>query len=233
MLVKNYNKVTICVFAVFGLLWVSCSKKAETVPLGSRDVTLKVLLIGGDETQGLWLEKVAQDFNQNYPKIQLDGIFFAEGGWDQMAVKIKTMMVSGDAPDVFRMAIEGYQYVFENNLVLPLNDYIEKYPEYVDDYNDYHPKLQQAGIVDGNIYGFAQAWNNMVIHLNTDFLEEVGLPMPGPDWDKEEFLRYAQALTIVRDDGSESYGISIPQTAAAFFLEPWLFNLVGPLRMSN
>ncbi len=224
MLVKNYN----CVFAVFCLLWVSCNKKseAETAPLGSRDVTLSVLLIGGDETQGQWLDKVAQDFNQQYPKIQIDGLFFPLT-WDQLAVKVKTMMVSGDAPDVFRMAIEGYQYVHDNKLALPLNDYIEKYPEYVEDYDDYHPKLQQAGIIDGNIYGFAQAWNNMVIYLNTDMLEEVGLPMPGPDWDQEEFLRYLQAITTFRDDGSKTYGMVIPGGAAVFFLEPWLLNFGG------
>ncbi len=119
---------------------------------------------------------MGKDFNQDYPKIQLEWLFL-QLRWDELIVKIKTLktlVVAGDAPDVFRMAIEGYQFMHDNKLALPLNDYIEKYPEYVDEYDDYHPKLQQAGVIDGNIYGFAQGWNNMVVYLNTDLLAEAG-----------------------------------------------------------
>ncbi len=50
--------------------------------------------------------------------------------------------------------------------------------------------------------------------------------MPGPDWDKEEFLRYCEALTIVRDDGSKTYCTTVPY-ATVFFLESWLYNFGG------
>jgi ABC-type glycerol-3-phosphate transport system substrate-binding protein len=105
-------------------------------------------------------------------------------------------MASGGNPsDVFYIAIEWFQRLVSVGIAKPLDDYIESHPEYVQNYDDLHPRLQAALEIDGNTYGFGWDWNNVVIHINTAMLEEVGLSMPGGDWGKEGYLRTMKALT--------------------------------------
>ena len=47
-----------------------------------------------------------------------------------------------------------------------------------------------------HMYAFPFSFNNVVMHINTDRLQEAGLEAPGEDWDKDEFLSYCEKLTI-------------------------------------
>lgn len=68
-----------------------------------------------------------EDF-YNETGISVEVIYVAStGGWGGFFSKIQTMIAGGDAPDVIRIAIEGFELFLDNGIIIPLNEYEEKY----------------------------------------------------------------------------------------------------------
>lgn len=146
----------------------------------------------------------------------------SSGGWAGFNSKIQTMIAGGDTPDVIRLAIEGFEVFRSNNLLEPLNSYIEKYPEWAALVEDNMEKISKPLTVDGITYAYGFEWNNIVTHINLNVLKEAGLEMPPADWDYETFLDYAKKMTFTRADGTQVYGLNLPSWYFAF--SAWLFN---------
>ncbi|WP_054027502.1 ABC transporter substrate-binding protein [Bacillus sp. FJAT-28004] len=174
-----------------------------------------------NEASDAQLKDVLTEFNKLYPNIKVKRIEVVNSSWGDYFNKIQTMIAGGNPPDVIRVAIEGIQMFAKQDLLLPLDAYMEKDPNALDNYDDIHPMVQAPFVVDGQTYGFVWDWNNVVMHFNTDKLKEAGLEVPGRDWNKDDFLTYAQKLTTEKD-GKKSYGFAIP--AYYFGASAWLFN---------
>lgn len=144
------------------------------------------------------------------------------GGWGGFFSKIQTLIAGGDAPDLIRVAIEGFRIFLENDMIVPLNEYEEKYPEFAALVADNHEKLIEPFTVDGEVYGYGFDWNNNVIHINTNILDEVGLEVPDVEWTTEQFLDYAQKMTFTREDGTKVYGFNVD--TSWFAINAWLYN---------
>ena len=141
---------------------------------------------------------VLQDFYEE-TGISVEVIYVAStGGWGGFFSKIQTMIAGGDAPDLIRIAIEGFQIFLQNDMIVPMNEYAEKYPEFAALVEDNHEKLVEPFTVDGQIYGYGFDWNNVVTHINTNMLAEAGLEIPDVNWTVDEYLEYARAMTGTR-----------------------------------
>lgn len=191
-----------------------------------KGVTLK-LTFSGEEFSKVPLEEVLTEFF-NETGISTEVLYVpSSGGWAGYFSKIQTMVAANDVPDLIRIAIEGFQVFYKNDMLEPLNAYAEKYPEFANLVVDNHPNLSAPYTIDGQLYGYTFDWNNIVIHINTDILKEVGLEMPPADWNRDLFLEYAQKMTFTRDDGTQVYGFMIPNYYFAF--SAWLFNAGGSI----
>lgn len=146
----------------------------------------------------------------------------SSGGWGGFFSKIQTMIAGGDAPDLIRIAIEGFHIFLDNDMIVPLNEYAEKYPEFAALVEDNHEKLVAPFTIDGQLYGYGFDWNNVVMHLNGSILEEVGLEYPEAEWTTEQFLEYAQKCTFTREDGTKVWGFN--PDCGYFCLNAWLYN---------
>ena len=159
-------------------------------------------------------------FETLYPDIEVGYVSIPAGGWGDYFTKIRLMMASGERIDVFNMPIEGVLDFQSAGLLLPMRDYIDRYPEAVDGYSDLHPRLQSVFERDGEVYGFVWDWNNVVTYINTDMLQSAGLPFPDGEWTRDEFLRYARAMTG-EFDGRQVYGALVP--TYYFGYSAWLY----------
>lgn len=189
--------------------------------IGDGANTLKVAFDG----EAFPLEVLAEVAQRFYDEtgISVELMFIpSTGGWSGFFNKLQTMIAGGDTPDVIRIAIEGFEVFRTNGLAEPLNQYIEKYPEYWAMVADNHEQLIAPLTVDGETYAIGFEWNNVVMHFNTDLLAEVGLEMPGADWTYEDFLEYAKALTFTREDGTKVWGYNLVDSY--FEISAWLFN---------
>ena len=168
------------------------------------------------------LFSVLQDFYEE-TGISVEVIYVAStGGWGGFFSKIQTMIAGGDAPDLIRIAIEGFNIFLENDMIVPLNEYEEKYPEFAALVEDNHEGLVAPFTVDGQRYGYGFDWNNVVTHINLNMLEEAGLEIPDVEWTVDEYLEYAKSMTFTRDDGTKCYGTQV--STSWFELSAWLYN---------
>jgi ABC-type glycerol-3-phosphate transport system substrate-binding protein len=200
-------------------LFASGNQEAKT-EMADKPTELSIAVMGnylGNEMGALKAE-----FELENPDLTIEAIHnVAANDWSDYFVKIRTLIAGGDSPDVMYVAIEGAQYLAAKNMAIPLDEYIANDPTFRDDYKDLHPKLQSAFELNGHVYGTVFGWNNVVTHFNLDMLEEVGLDVPSSDWDEEEFLKYAKALTR-EVDGQKVFGFSIPDFY--FVTSAWLYN---------
>lgn len=146
----------------------------------------------------------------------------AAGGWAGYFQKIQTLIASNDLPDVIYIAIEGFKLFQENDLIIPIDDFIAESPEAQEVLKDIHPNTIAPYIVDGKHYAMPFEWNNMCAHINTNILKKAGLEMPPDDWTKDDLLEYARKMTYVNEEGEQVYGVAIPN--GYFDLAPFFFS---------
>lgn len=183
------------------------------------EVNLSVSVMGnflGDE-----MPVLLEEFGKQNPDLKADVVRVAADDWADYFTKVRTLIAGGDSPDVMYVAIEGGKYVALTGMAIPVDEYIAASPEVQAVVEDLHPKLQAAFEFEGKTWGTVFGWNNVVTHFNLDMLKEVGLDVPSGDWDLDEFLRYAQALTR-EVDGQKVFGIALP--GHYFTVNAWLYN---------
>ena len=169
------------------------------------------------------LTKVSQEFfDKTGTSVELMFIP-SSGGWPGFFSKIQTMIAGGDSPDLIRVAVEGFELFRTNGLIEPFTPYIEKYPEWAELVSDNHEKLSAPYVVDDEYYGYGFDWNTVVTFMNLNVMKEAGLELPkDEEWTMEKFEEYAKAMTFTREDGSQVYGVNVPDWY--FVVESWLFN---------
>lgn len=192
----------------------------ERVIEGTSGINLRMTWLGSGQNKDL-LDTCLQTYTEKTGHgVE---VVFIPGTWAEYFTKIQTMVAGGETVDVCNVAIEGFEMLVDTGLAVPIDDWIaenqEKYDEVTNDISDNVMAFMNFG---GQQYGVPNEWNNVVTHFNTVLLEEAGLELPAPDWTKEDFLSYAQALTKERDDGTMQYGCFVPN--AYFMFEAWLYN---------
>ena len=186
---------------------------------GDGDITLRVTWLG---TGGR--DRVREGLQ---PFIEETGIgvdvIYVTGNWAEYFTKIQLMIAAGEVIDLVNVAIEGFEMLVHLGIAVPIDDWISRNQEAwhaVTD--DISPAVMDIARFNGMQYGIPKEWNNVVTHINMAMLEEAGLDIPPPDWDRATFLQYAQAMTRTREDGTRQFGVAVPNYYFGF--QGWLFN---------
>ncbi|MBS4197610.1 ABC transporter substrate-binding protein [Lederbergia citri] len=214
---KKAISMLVSIVLVFSLL-VACSSSSSSDGEETKELTL---VLSSQDVSDEKLKILMDEFNEKYPDIKVNRITVNSNGWADYFNKIQTMIAGGNSPDVIRVAIEGVHMFVDQDLLLAMDEFMAADPEPLDNYEDIHPKIQEPFIIDGKTYGFVWDWNNVVMHFNTDLLEEAGLEVPGEDWNLDDFIEYAQKLTK-EENGNKQYGFAIPNYY--FGASAWLYN---------
>lgn len=174
------------------------------------------------ESRENW-ERIIAGFNVTYPNVTVNLIGGpATEGWDGYAQSAARAVAGGEQLDMIWVAVEGVQLLADLGAIQPLDEYIARDQEAVQDLlDDVDPSLIEPFIIDGQQYLLPYSWNSMLIYYNTARLEEAGLQPPPDDWTWDDFLEYAQALTEDTDgDGAnDRYGYDIGM--GPFGLSAW------------
>lgn len=180
---------------------------------------LTIYNFGGEANQAIYAAAIAR-FNQRYPNVEVEDIYTPfPDGWGQYITQLRTRIAGGLPVDIIAMAIEGARATITQNLLLPIDSFIENDPEAQDLLDDVHPALHDAlKGPDGTTYYLTREWNNMMIHYNTRMFDEAGIEPPAADWTWDDFLETAKALTTGSGD-TKVFGFAIPYFN--FGLAPW------------
>jgi ABC-type glycerol-3-phosphate transport system substrate-binding protein len=180
----------------------------------------------GPDAQPGW-EAIIAEFNQEYPDITVNLVSATGNNWGDYLNGVATLIAGGEKLDIMWVATEGVQLLVNQlQIAVPLDDYIERDMEALQEYfDDVNPQLLEAFQVDGHQYELPYSWNPMVIYYNTVRLEEAGLEPPAADWTRDDFLEYAQALTVdANGDGTpEQYGYAFDNSGLFVSAMPWIY----------
>lgn len=183
-----------CLLAV-SLLVTACGSNSEEQPGG--DAAAKPPVVTA-------LLSKTTDFPEDNPVIReirkQSGIDFQVQtvGNDDYETRLNTLLVSGQAPDIFTVGKTKVQELIANEAILPLDDLIAQHaPNIAENRGEY---LQGGAYVDGKAYGIPEGFPpGNALAIRKDWLQKLELDMPT---NLEEYVNVLRAF--VNDDPDDN-----------------------------
>lgn len=204
--------------AAAGLVTAWPRLSAADVPGRGKDELTIVIQGTSQDAQGR--VELAQEFMVENPDIPVRIRPIQSTDWGDFFSKILTMVAAGQSPDVVLVATEGTQ-LFAERLAEPLDTWVQRDAQEIQEYfDDVHPSLIEAFMVDGKLYQLPLDFNAANMYLNTAALERAGAGRPADDWTRDDFTALMRAM------GESSSGAFTPYywTNRLFGgLVPWLY----------
>ena len=126
--------------------------------------------------------------------------------WDNYWTLLEAGASGGTMPDVFWMHSNTAQMYMENDILLKLNDYIDKdssidMSKYYEGVKDLYTRS------DGNIYALPKDHDTIALLYNKAIFDKYGVQYPTDKWTWEDM--YAAAKKISEDSKGDVYGIAM------------------------
>ena len=121
-------------------------------------------------------EAAIKRFNAKYPKVKVETQWLPLGSWGEYISGFLNQVASGDVPDIYEVAIEGFSSVASRGILIPLDDMIARDASAKSLLDDIDPNLL-AGMsraTGGKLYFFPTSWNDVVMFYNKDLFDEFG-----------------------------------------------------------
>jgi len=143
--------------------------------------------------------------------------------------KIQLMLGTHTAPDVFYLKGETAPSYMAYDVLLPLNDYMEKDANF--DVDDFYPFLRKAFLSDSVYYGFPKDFNPYVLFYNKELFQKANVSRPPQNW--QELFDVSARLTVDenQDGKPEQWGLVIEPTIE--MLMPFVFQNGGEFHDSE
>lgn len=159
-------------------------------PAAAQDEQVNLRLATWDDENAAKVTQVVLDgFTEKYPNISVVN----EPLGDDAHVKLLTQLAAGTAADVV-MVDSGFLGLMKDFL-MPLDEYIAD-PEVGINLDDYYPDILAVGAIDGVQYLLNKDYATTVSIVNVDMIEAAGLEVPQEGWTYDDFLYYAQLMTL-------------------------------------
>ena len=152
-------------------------------------------LAGLQEIADAWSEESGVDVTINV------------GDWDNYWTLLEAGASGGQMPDVFWMHSNTAQMYMENDLILPLDDYIA-----ADDainLDNYYEGIVELYKSNGVQYALPKDHDTIALLYNKAIFDKYGVEYPTDDWSWDDVLAAATAITEAgKDDGVYGYAIN-------------------------
>ena len=126
--------------------------------------------------------------------------------WDNYWTLLEAGASGGTMPDVFWMHSNTVQMYMENDILLKLNDYIEK--DSTIDMSKYYEGVKNLYTrTDGNIYALPKDHDTIALLYNKAIFDKYGVEYPTDKWTWEDM--YAAAKKISEDSKGDVYGMAM------------------------
>ena len=189
---KRILTLALVLIMVFSL--VACGKKDS----GKSD-TINVNIWDSNQQEGL--QKIADKWSEKSGiKVKIEVV-----NWDNYWTLLEAGARGGEMPDVFWCHSNTVQMYMENNLLLKLNDYIEK--DKVDMSKYYEGIVSLYTRSDGNIYALPKDHDTIALLYNKAIFDKYGVDYPTDDWSWNDV--YEAAKKITEGSNGDVYGFAI------------------------
>jgi len=151
------------------------------------------------------MKKIVDEFNKSQAgKVEVKTQTMK---WDQFYDKIRTVVNSGNAPDVAVMHLDQMPRMASKGLLTPLDELIKDAGLKKE---DFIPQVWEAGMWDGKRYSVPLDVHPIALYYNADLFKKEGIEKPPTTL--EEFVSTAKKLTKDTDgDGKiDQWGFGMP-----------------------
>lgn len=210
-------------FLSISLLAAAIASPAIAQPAADTTATLKVFQWINPQIIAS-TEKAIERFKVKYPNVTVETQFVPQPTWGEYNNSFLNQVATGDVPDVFAAAIEGFAEVGSKGVLVNLEEITSKDPAAATVLADIEPNLLDGMRTrpSGELNFFPTEWNNIVMYYNKDMFDAAGVSYPAADWTWADFLETAKKLTVKDAAGNTTqYGYVVP--GFNFGLQPWFF----------
>ncbi len=198
-----------------GLPHITSAKRAQ--PSGA--ITF---VIWADAVETASWDPIVAAFNTHQPDIQVEVQAVPAESWAGFFDAVSTRIAGGEVPDIMRVATEGQRLFASRGLVQPLDEYIERDQEELQDFlDDVHPNLMEwtrtYSSTDGQTYYLPHGFNTMCLWYSTELFQDAGVEEPTDDWTWDDFRAAAEQLT----QPGQVFGMHVSPAYFASVM-PWL-----------
>ena len=158
------------------------------------NLTFTVLNQPGETTTST---KLIEAFNKIYPNITITPYTMP----DPYLQTVVREGAAGNLPDIIWGSDYDVQTLIDNDLLVPLDDYIEADESInMDDFVSATMLCGKDGLTeDGEQYIMARDYNKLVCYYNKDIFDDCGVTYPTDDWNWEQFLKTCGELKAKMD----------------------------------
>ncbi len=220
-------KKSIYVFLTLLILLVACDRSGQDVVVFS---------VFGDPPEFQAYEELVAVFEEQNPTIDVELIHVP--GQSDYRRRLAADFSAGSPPDIFLLNYRRFATFAEQGGLEPLTPYVAD-SELIDP-TDFYPIAIDSFTMDDDLWCVPQNISSLVVYYNKDLFDAAGVAYPSDDWNREDFLAAARALTQDNDgDGTtDQYGVGIEPSI--FRLAPFVWqdggdivdNFANPTRLT-
>lgn len=176
-----------------------CAKKepAEVHAAGAaKPVEIKVAFWGAPDEVNIITDGIAK-WQAAHPEIIVKLEHTPYRGYVD---KLLTRIAGRAAPDVICTEVDLFVTFQSKNVLLDITPYVKNDPSL--DIKDFYPEIIDRFTIDGRLYAIPRDTAPFAcVYYNKKLFDEAGLAYPTDDWDVNDMLKKARALTRVDPDG--------------------------------
>ncbi len=158
---------------------------------GKKGVTeIKVTFWGGPEEVDIITHSIGE-WQAVHPETKVVFEHTPYTGYDS---KILTRIAGGAAPDIITTEVDYFVTFASKGVLEDLTPFAEQDPAFLT--SDFFPQIIDRFMVGGKLYAVPRDVAPFAcVFYNKDLFDEAGLPYPADDWNWDDLLRTARALT--------------------------------------
>lgn len=192
---------------------------------GATSLTTVAFMVFGDPAERQAYIELVAAFEDEHPDIEIELRHIPSP--TEYRTRLATEFAAGSPPDVSLMNYRRYASFAGNDLLEPLGPYMEA--SQVISTDDFYEVTIDSFMWQGELMCVPQNISSLVVYYNQDLFEAGDVPLPANDWNWDDFVQTARALTRDLDgDGSiDQYGLGVDPSL--FRLAPFVWQNEAPL----
>ena len=197
---KKFSALVLAaVIAASAVSMTACGNSGSGSGSGAKADSLTVNIWDSNQQKGLQI--IADKWTETSGvKVNIEVV-----DWDNYWTLLEAGASGGTMPDVFWMHSNNAQMYMENDVLLKLNDYVEK--EKIDMSKYYEGVKNLYTRSDGNIYALPKDHDTIALLYNKAIFDKYGVEYPTKDWTWENM--YEAAKKITEGSNGDVYGMAM------------------------
>lgn len=204
---------------LFHLLIVACV--ATLMVVGNSDAKTKVTFMTWESPEmNQKIVEALEKFHTANPDIEVE---LVPSPLRDYGVKIKQMLVAGEAPDLYMTGNDWALQYMAQGLLYDWKPMIDKNPELL---QNFYPGVIENWQINGKMGGLPALLNCYGVFYNKKMFKDAGLPMPAIGWTLDDLIT---AVRTFANKESKVYGLYYPPYAGfdPFFVSPYAVSAGG------